>query len=122
MDYFYIVLGGGLGALARYVSISFISRLVKTPFPAGTLVVNIIGSFLIGILFSIFEKHRIPAEFRLFLTTGFLGAYTTFSTYSLETVRYFVDGNTKLAIINVVLSNAVCLIFTLIGMKFGKNF
>jgi CrcB protein len=122
MDYVFIALGGGAGALFRYISSSFVNKLLKIQIPAGTLAVNAAGSLLIGVLFSIFEKYKVPAEFRLFLTVGFLGGYTTFSTYSLETSRFFMDGNVKLALINALVGNSVCLAFTLIGMKLGRNF
>ncbi|MDR2660358.1 MAG: fluoride efflux transporter CrcB [Spirochaetaceae bacterium] len=121
MNYVFVIFGGGIGALFRYIVTTLINKLCKIPFPVGTAAVNISGSFLIGFLFAIFEKHNFPAEGRLFLITGFLGAYTTFSTYSLETLRYFMNGNTKLAVINIFVNNILCLIFTLAGIKLGGN-
>jgi CrcB protein len=59
-------------------------------------------------------------KWRLFLTTGFLGGYTTFSTYSLETVHYFLNGDVKHAVVNIVLNNVLCLLFVLLGMTLSK--
>jgi CrcB protein len=121
MKYIFIALGGGIGALLRYLSIEFIKKILKTPFPAGTLTVNMIGSLLIGFLFTIFETRLLPHELRLFVVTGFLGGYTTFSTYSLETAQNLLNGNTKLAFANILLSSLVCIAFTLAGMKLAKT-
>jgi CrcB protein len=120
VKYIFIAFGGALGALCRYLSSNFINKILNIYFPAGTLTVNIAGSLLIGFLFSVFETRGVPAEFRLFLMTGFLGAYTTFSTYSLETVHYLLDGNIKLAVINIFVSNIACILFVFAGIKFGK--
>jgi CrcB protein len=75
---------------------------------------------LIGFLFSAFESHTVPAGLRLFLITGFLGGYTTFSAYSLETARAFLAGNIPQALIIMALNNGLCLVFVLLGMWAGK--
>ncbi|MDR2445443.1 MAG: fluoride efflux transporter CrcB [Spirochaetaceae bacterium] len=120
MKYLFVVLGGGIGALLRYLSVEFIKRIFDTPFPVGTFAVNIIGSLLIGFLFTAFETRLLPDQFRLFAITGFLGGYTTFSAYSLETTRYLLNGDTRLALANVLLSNLLCVSFTFAGMKLAK--
>ncbi|GHU22427.1 putative fluoride ion transporter CrcB [Spirochaetia bacterium] len=121
MNYVFIFIGGGLGAVLRSVSTICIKSIVHITFPAGTLFVNIIGALLIGFLFSTFELHAVPDTVRLFFITGFLGGYTTFSTYSLETVQYVMNGNIKNALINILLNNIVCIIFVLLGMYLSRT-
>ena len=75
---------GGLGALARYGLTLWIERLGGGNFPLGTFGVNILGCFAFGLVFGVFERALIPSELRLVVLTGFLGAFTTFSTYAFE--------------------------------------
>jgi CrcB protein len=120
MKYLFVVFGGGIGALLRYLSVEFIRKIFDTSFTIGTFSVNILGSFLIGFLFTAFETRILPEQFRLLTITGFLGGYTTFSAYSLETARYLLNGNAKFAFANILLSNIACIAFTLAGMKLAK--
>jgi CrcB protein len=120
MRYLFIVLGGGIGALLRYFSSRGIEALVKSPFPAGTLLVNALGSLAAGFLFGVFENRIVPPGLRLLLITGFLGGFTTFSSYSLETARLFSGGQFSAALINIILSNALCLCLTLLGLGIGR--
>ena len=73
--------------------------------PYGTLAVNIVGAFLIGFLFSIFNDVAISVHYKSMLTIGFLGAFTTFSTYSLESVNLLMSGEYKIAALNILLNN-----------------
>jgi CrcB protein len=120
MDYVCIVVGGGIGALLRYFSSQFINLSINGKFPFGTLFVNCIGALLIGFLTNIFDVFSINIKWKLFLTTGFLGGYTTFSTYSLETARYFINGNIKHALVNIFLNNVLCIVFVLLGIWLNK--
>jgi CrcB protein len=96
-----IAFAGALGALARYGLEGIVSRRWGSAFPWGTFVVNVTGTFLLGVLFTLLtERWMSPPWFRSALTIGFLGAYTTFSTLSLETFRLIEDGAYALAGLN----------------------
>jgi CrcB protein len=112
----YIAAGGALGALARFGLSTAIQQASGGTFPRGTLVVNLTGSFLIGALMEAFDAAVIPPEWRSFLTIGFLGAYTTFSTYTFETVQMLRDGEIGLATLNVVGGNAAGLAAVVLGI------
>ena len=102
---FAIMTGGGIGAAARYGLFMLTQRLLPVDFPAGTLAANLLGSFLIGFLWSGFEGSRLTNEWRLFIFTGFLGGFTTFSTFARETTQLFKVGDWKSAVIYLAVSN-----------------
>src|SRR4051812_47716475 len=97
MTYIAIALGGVLGALARYVFGGWVQAHAGTTFPWGTLAVNTTGSLLLGFLAHFLEGVIAPPEWRMFATIGFCGAYTTFSTFTYESVRMLQTGEWKLA-------------------------
>lgn len=111
-----IALGGSLGAIARYGLATWIYQQTGTSFPWGTFIINITGSLAIGFLAELFETTLAPAGWRSFLTIGFLGAYTTFSTFSLETFNLLRDGEIRLAAGNVLLSTIASLMAVVIGV------
>jgi len=115
-----IALGGGAGALSRYGLSKIINQAANTIFPAGTLFVNLAGSFLIGFCFHLFDVTIIPSDIRSFITIGFLGAFTTFSTYSLETMNLIRDGEIKMGLLNVVMNNIFGFILVIAGMVCSK--
>jgi CrcB protein len=116
MAYILVILGGGTGALLRYVSTQSVSAVFKTHSSLGTLFVNCVGALLIGFLVNFFDMNLLSAKWRLLLITGFLGGYTTFSAYSLETVQYFINGNIKYALINIFANNILCILLVLLGL------
>lgn len=91
---------GGLGAVVRFVLDGFVKARVRIDYPLGTLLINLSGSFLLGVVTGLALAHALPQEWRLILGTGFLGGYTTFSTASFETVRLAQDGRWRSALFN----------------------
>ena len=116
MAYLFVILGGGTGALLRYLSTQLVNSVFKTHFSLGTLFVNCVGALLIGFLINFFDLYSLSAKWKLLLITGFLGGYTTFSAYSLETVQYFTSGNVKYAVANILANNILCILFVLLGL------
>lgn len=95
-----IGLGGFLGSIARAYAVHFTNRFFPLDFPLGVLLVNLIGSFIIGILFSYFSNYTVSVNLKAFLTTGFLGALTTYSTFAIESYLLF-GTSIYLALINI---------------------
>jgi CrcB protein len=88
-----VALGGGLGAMARFVAGSWLTRVLGTQFPWGTFLVNITGSFCVGLVMVLLAERIQPHPYwRLFLVVGFLGGYTTFSSFEYETLQAFAGG------------------------------
>ena len=100
----WIALAGALGAVARYGASEWIGERTGGSFPWGTLAVNVSGSFALGLGFTLMAERFSPTPSRLALTVGFLGAYTTFSTFAFETQRLAEDGAMGLAAANVAAS------------------
>jgi len=100
-------LTGALGAPLRYVVVHVVADRVASPFPLGTLLVNVSGSFVLGLLSGLALDDGLPGTAKLVLGTGLVGAYTTFSTFSFETVALLEEGRARLAARNVILSALV---------------
>jgi fluoride exporter len=110
-----IAAGGILGALARFTLSRWAQARTGGLFPWGTLVVNLTGCFGIGLLFGLFESVVVSPPIRAFLLIGFLGAFTTFSSYSIETFNLLRDGEVRFAVFNVLLNNFLGLALTVAG-------
>ncbi len=120
MNLFLISLGGALGALVRYfIAITF-GTITSYGFPIGTLLANVVGCFLIGLLVGSGAGEQ-NENMRLGIGVGFLGALTTFSTFSAETLQQMLNGNWGVATINVVANLALCLIAVFAGVIVGRK-
>ncbi|TBL78978.1 fluoride efflux transporter CrcB [Paenibacillus thalictri] len=112
-----IGLGGVAGTLSRYYAGKWISAKTGSHYPWGTWFINISGSFILGILFALYARHEIPDLVWTVAGTGFCGGYTTFSTFGYETIQLVQKGERRKAVIYVVSSVAVGILFAFIGMK-----
>lgn len=115
MNFLSVVVGGGIGAALRYLLSGVIQKHTGSTFPYGTLIVNLIGAFIIGFTWELFQNIIIPNNAKLFLFMGFLGAFTTFSTFNLETMNMLRDKDVVLALLNILGSNILCLILVFLG-------
>jgi len=114
--------GSFIGGILRYALSHFINNKFLSTFPFGTFTVNITGCFLIGLAFAMIEKKDISTEMRLFLTTGLLGGFTTFSAFSIETINLFKEGHTAYAFGYIASSVIIGLLATYIGTLVVKQF
>jgi fluoride exporter len=118
---FLIGLGGGIGSICRYLLQVLITRHFASTFPAGTLLVNITGCFIIGLLFGLGNRHAwLTLEWRLFLITGICGGYTTFSSFSYESISLIREGNYLYFLSYVLLSVALGLLATFGGAVLAR--
>ena len=116
-----LLIGAGsfLGGISRYLLSSVIPSKTEV-FPTGTLAVNIIGCFCIGIVFGLFDRGQISHEWRIFLATGFLGGFTTFSAFSNEALLLFRDGQAGVALLYVAASVVLGLTATWLAWQWMK--
>ncbi len=121
MELVLVGIGGFAGAVARRVVDVWVTERTATTFPFGTLVINLSGSFLLGLLFAwAMERDVLPTAIRAPLMIGFLGAYTTFSTWMLESWRLVEDGAWALAAVNLAGSVLLGLIAVIAGLAIGR--
>lgn len=119
--YLFVGVGGFVGSVCRYGLSGLLYRVLGDRFPYGTLAVNVLGCFSIGLFMTLFVgRWLVQPNLRLFLTIGILGGFTTFSTFSFETVELFKGGNVYLGCLNVVGSLFFCLGSTWAGSAVGK--
>ncbi|MDF1758324.1 MAG: fluoride efflux transporter CrcB [Legionellaceae bacterium] len=118
-----IFIGAGLGGVSRYGVSNFTYWIIGRQFPYGTLFVNASGSFLIGLLFVVIMGRYsvIGPQLRSFLLIGFLGGYTTFSSFSLETINMFESGAWVGGVLNILLNVLICISLTWIGVLGGRQ-
>ncbi len=116
----YIGFGGFFGAISRFLIAGFVQKNVGDFFPLGTLSVNVLGSFIIGFA-AMFFSQVIEPEYKAFVVTGFLGALTTFSTFSLENVTMLQDGDYLKVTINILLNIFLTLLATIFAIIIFKK-
>ena len=117
-----IGLGGFFGAICRYLTASRISIWLGPEFPYGTLAVNAIGSFILGFLSRFFIEHVIIDELiKIGLLVGFLGAFTTYSTFSYETVVLLQEGDFFKALLNILVNTVLCITLCFLGLQIAKS-
>jgi fluoride exporter len=118
----YIAAGSAIGGVSRYLLQGLVQRLAAGTFPVGTLLVNLTGSFLLGLILRYgVDTPTLTLEARAFLTVGFCGGYTTFSTFSYETFALIEDGQWPRAALYVVLSVGLSLFATFIGFVAARE-
>ncbi len=116
-----LCVSGSLGTLARYFVGGWGQRLTGSGFPLGTVIVNITGSLLFGLCFGLFEKKTaLPPEVKLFALSGFMGAYTTFSTYLFESATLMQEGQWLWGGLNIVGQTVLGLAAIVLGMALGR--
>ena len=122
MDVFLVAIGGAIGSVGRYACSGLAARAFGESFPWGTILVNVLGSFVIGLVAALAAPEGrlfLPANARLFLMFGICGGFTTFSSFSLQTLNLMRDGAWVWAGANVVSSVVLCVLFTWLGLAAG---
>lgn len=116
-----LLAGGAVGTLARYALAGFTHKVYAGTFPMGTLMVNLLGSLVIGFLWGISESRNISPNYRLFVFIGILGGFTTFSTYALETMNLLRDNEIRQALTNIFATNILGLLLVFGGFLLAKG-
>ncbi|WP_414714914.1 fluoride efflux transporter CrcB [Sporomusa sp.] len=116
-----VAIGGGIGAASRYLVSSWAAERFGSGFPYGTLIVNVAGCFIIGLFLALVtDKIVVKPEWRLFVTTGFLGGLTTFSSFSYETMKLLQEADISLAVYNVLANCVIGFLATWVGINFAR--
>lgn len=118
----FIAAGGAIGAIFRFLVSNGIHSFMSRDFPYGTLTVNVIGSFVMGMSYvMLIERLNVSPEWRAFIVVGLLGAFTTFSTFSIETLVLIQNNELSKAMLNVLLSVVLCVMGSWIGLILGRQ-
>ncbi len=121
MLWLWVAVGGALGAVSRYLVAGYVQKAVGIAFPVGTMTVNVLGSFIIGFFIQyVLEYLAMPPQVRALVVVGFLGAFTTFSSFSYETVSMLLEGETLKALIYILGTNILCFIATFLGILLAR--
>jgi CrcB protein len=116
-----VAVGGGVGSVLRYLTNGLAVRWLGLDFPYGTLIVNVVGSFLIGLVQALAEEAAVlPEPARLFLSVGVMGGFTTYSAFSFETVRLVELDAWGRALANVIVTTVVCIGVCVLGITAGR--
>ena len=120
-NFLFIALGGAFGAVSRYGLSNIVQRWCGAGFAWGTLAVNLLGCFLIGLGYHLATTTLVPVGVRFFVIVGFLGAFTTFSTFTLENVEFLRDGMFTTAWIYILASNLIGVVLAFTGLALGQR-
>lgn len=107
--------GGAIGTVSRYALSGLTHKYFLGTFPLGTLMVNVLGSLVIGMLWGTWESANLSSNMRTFIFIGILGGFTTFSSFSLETMNLFRDGEFKMAVFNILANNILGIVMVFAG-------
>ena len=121
MTYLFIFIGGGLGAITRYGASNMFNLYFTYSIPHATFWINTIGSFFIGLLSVLFQTKGTPPLWQLFFITGFLGGFTTFSTFSLEALSLWLAGEHTKTLLYLMLHLTLTLFACFLGIKMGQR-
>lgn len=122
MNYLFVSIGAALGGALRYWMADFVQKYLPISFPYGTLTVNVVGSFILGIIiFVIDTRQMINYQTKIFFTIGFCGGFTTFSTFSLETINLLRHSEYFYAFLNIMLNVILCLSAVYIASLFAQE-
>ncbi|MFV9568702.1 fluoride efflux transporter CrcB [Thermoanaerobacter mathranii] len=122
MEYIYMGVGGFFGAVLRYLITIYFTKMHRTVFPIETFMINILGSFLLSFITNFtMDKYKINTNLRLAITTGFIGAFTTFSTFSMETINLLKAREIYIALNYVILSIIGGLLMSYLGFEFADK-
>ncbi|WP_394132703.1 fluoride efflux transporter CrcB [Shewanella maritima] len=113
----FVALGGSIGAVMRYLMSIFMIQVFGTSFPFGTLLVNIVGSFFMGMVYALGQMSHLSPEMKSLVGVGLLGALTTFSTFSNETLLLIQEGEWLKSFMNVLLNVCLCLFMVYLGQQ-----
>ncbi len=116
----FIFIGGGFGAATRFLCSKYINEISQSTFPWGTFTVNITGAFIIGVLTEFFDNSLLAPEMRLLLIVGYLGALTTFSSFSMESVNLLRGGELRLLALNIIVTNITGVAATIAGIYISR--
>jgi len=120
MRLFLIACGGAAGTLLRYLLSGVDYKFSNGIFPVSTMIVNLSGSLVIGFLWGLFERVSVSPDVRMFMFIGILGGFTTFSTFSLENFNLIRDGEVKIALINIGITNLAGIFFVYAGFSVSR--
>ncbi len=122
MKFLYLGIFGGLGCVARYLMSGWVYNLAGRAIPYGTLAVNVVGSLLLGLIMEgSLRSTLLSPDLRIGITVGFMGGFTTFSTFSYETVRLLEEGSLVAAGANILLNVTVCIAAAVIGIYLARQ-